>query len=48
MLLQRIGEGCITVIDGDRKTQTDLEAYEGENNGMQRVSEVFRGTTIYG
>ena len=48
MLLQRIGEGCITIIDGDRKTQTDLEAYEGENNGMQRVSEVFRGTTVYG
>lgn len=48
MLLQRIGENCITVIDGDRKTQTDLVEYEGENNGMQRVSEVFRGTSIYG
>lgn len=48
MLLQRIGENCITIIDGDRKTQTDLVEYEGENNGMQRVSEVFRGTSIYG
>ena len=48
MLLQRIGENCVTIIDGDRKTQTDLIEYEGENNGMQRVSEVFRGNSIYG
>lgn len=48
MLLQRIGENCITIVDGDRKTQTDLEAYEGENNGMQRMSEVFRGTEVFG
>lgn len=48
MLLQRIGENCKTIIDGDRKTQTDLEAYEGDNNGMQRVSEVFRNTSVYG
>lgn len=48
MLLQRIGEKCITIIDGDRKTQTDLLAYEGVNNGMERVSKVFRGSDIFG
>lgn len=48
MLLQRIGNNCITIVDGDRKTQTDLEIYEGKNNGMERMSQVFRGQSIYG
>lgn len=48
LALQRIGEDCICVIEGDDKTQVDLEAYEGSNNGMRALSEVFRGQPYYG
>ena len=48
LALQRIGEDSICIIDGDHKTQVDDESYEGNNNGMVRVSEVFRGSEVYG
>lgn len=48
LALQRIGEDSICVIDGDNKTQLDLDLYTGANNGMSRVSQVFRGHNIYG
>lgn len=48
LALQRIGEDCICVLDGDEKTQVDLREYAGANNGMTRVSQVFRGQDIYG
>lgn len=48
LALQRIGEDCICIIDGDFKTQVDMVEYEGINNGMKRASEVFRGSDIYG
>lgn len=48
LALQRIGEDCICVIDGDDQTQVDLSMYAGRNNGMRRVSQVFRGSDIYG
>lgn len=48
LALQRIGEDCICVIEGDDKTQVDLEAYEGNNNGMRALSQVFRGQPYYG
>ena len=48
LALQRIGEDCICVIEGDDKTQVDLEAYEGNNNGMRALSKVFRGQPYYG
>jgi len=48
LALQRIGEDGICVIDGDNKTQLDLDLYTGANNGMSRVSQVFRGHNIYG
>lgn len=41
-------EDCICVIEGDDKTQVDLEAYEGNNNGMRALSQVFRGQPYYG
>ena len=47
LILQRIGEDCICIIDGDRFTQTDMLSYEIEN-GMKRVSDVFKGRAIYG
>ena len=46
--LQRIGDDCICIIDGDVDTQVDNRLFEGCNNGMRRLSEVFSGTDIFG
>ena len=46
-LLQRIGNDCQVILDGDRMEQTDLEIYENDN-GMRKVSKVFRGEKIFG
>lgn len=48
LALQRIGEDSICIIDGDAKTQVDDINFAGANNGMRRVSKVFRGEDIYG
>jgi predicted ribonuclease YlaK len=48
LALQRIGEDCICIIDGDYTTQVDLSQYAGRNNGMRRMSEAFRGQDFYG
>ena len=48
LALQRIGEDSICVIDGDYNTQVDLSQYAGSNNGMRRMSEIFRGEDCYG
>lgn len=48
LALQRIGEDCICIIDGDQKTQVDDISFSGANNGMRRVSKVFRNSDIYG
>ena len=47
LALQRIGEDCICILDGDDASQVDMDMYAGSNNGMKRVSEVFRGTPWY-
>jgi predicted ribonuclease YlaK len=33
---------------GDDKAQTDMSDYEGDNNGLRRAVEVFRGTELFG
>ena len=48
LALQRIGEDSICIIDGDAKTQVDSIEFAGNNNGMKRVSEIFRGYSVYG
>ena len=48
LALQRIGEDSICIIDGDYNAQVDSEQYAGKNNGMRRLSEVFRGQNFYG
>ena len=48
LALQRIGDDGICIIDGDCKTQVDDINFAGSNNGMRRVSKVFRGEDIYG
>lgn len=48
LALQRIGEDSICILDGDFSSQVDLPIYAGKNNGLKRVSEVFRGQPFYG
>lgn len=48
LALQRIGEDSICIIDGDYNAQVDMSQYAGSNNGMRRMSEVFRGQDFYG
>lgn len=48
LALQRIGEDSICILDGDSNAQVDLSMYAGKNNGMRRVSEIFRGDKVYG
>lgn len=48
LALQRIGEDSLCVIDGDYHAQVDMSQYAGANNGMRRMSEVFRGQDFYG
>jgi PhoH-like ATPase len=45
--LQRIGEGSKVIVDGDYHQQIDKDIYISDN-GMKRMSEVFRGTELYG
>ena len=47
LALQRIGDDCICIIDGDNTTQVDDVRYSGTRNGMKRMSEVFRGQDYY-
>lgn len=48
LIVQRIGEDSICVIEGDDKAQVDMITYSGNNNGLKRLSEVFRGQNYYG
>lgn len=48
LALQRIGEDSFCIVEGDYNAQVDLVQYAGSNNGMRRMSEVFRGQDFYG
>jgi len=48
LAMQRIGEDCSCIIDGDFDTQVDSNMFEGKQNGMRRLSEVLRNEDIYG
>lgn len=48
LAIQRIGDDSKLIIDGDYNSQVDHSSYEGSNNGMRRVSQVFRGEEMYG
>lgn len=45
--LQRVGENTKVIVDGDFHLQIDSNVYESDN-GMKRMSEVFRGLDLYG
>lgn len=46
--LQRIGEDSICILDGDYNTQVDSSLYAGSNNGLKRVSKIFKGHKFFG
>lgn len=48
LILSRIGENTKVIIEGDNLWQTDLLAYEGSNNGLKRICEVFKGMSFCG
>lgn len=48
LALQRIGDDSICVIDGDYSQQVDEVFFEGNKNGMKRLSEIFKGKDFYG
>ena len=48
LALERVGEDCICIIDGDDQKQVDLDIYSDINNGMRCVSKTFLGTDFYG
>lgn len=48
LALQRVGEDSICIIDGDYNAQVDLNQYAGYNNGMRRLSQIFRNHDFYG
>lgn len=48
LMLQRIGEDSIVVVEGDDEAQVDMNEYSGSNNGLHRMSQVFRGQDFYG
>ena len=48
LILSRIGEDTIAIIEGDNNFQTDIKAYEGLNNGLRRACEVYKGEDYFG
>lgn len=48
LLLQRVSEGCKVIVDGDYDEQVDMDIYAGNNNGMRKMSQVFKGNSLYG
>lgn len=48
LALQRCGENSYVIIDGDDSCQVDLSEYSGINNGLKRVSKIFKGQDYYG
>ena len=48
LALQRVGEDCVCIIDGDIRSQVDDIHFEGNNNGMKRASKIYRNHDIYG
>ena len=48
MLLQRVSDGCKVIIDGDYNEQVDVDIYSGSNNGMRKMSKVFRNNEMFG
>ena len=48
LALERVGDDCVCIIDGDDTRQVDLDIYSDLNNGMKKVSQVYSGSDFYG
>lgn len=48
LALQRVGEDCICIVEGDDFAQVDSPLYAGSKNGMKRLSQVFKNHSVYG
>ena len=48
LILQRLDDNSKIIIEGDDNTQVDMNTYSGYNNGLRRLSEVFKGEDYYG
>lgn len=48
ILLSRVSSGAKVFIDGDFKTQVDSTLFSGENSGMRRAIDVFKGDPLFG
>ena len=44
LAIQRCAEGAKIILEGDPQTQVDHYSFEGNQNGLRRVIEVFEGT----
>ena len=47
LAIQRVGQDCKLIVEGDNHTQLDSREFTGNNNGMSIASEVFRGEDYY-
>lgn len=48
LALSRVSSEAKVIIEGDYLTQTDSYVFDGENNGLRRVIEVFKGRNEFG
>lgn len=48
LMVQRLEEGTKAVIEGDDLAQVDLDSYAGSNNGLRRLVEVCKGSSLFG
>jgi len=46
--LTRSADGSKVILDGDYTSQVDDPSFEGDNNGMRRAIDVFRGEDLFG
>ena len=44
LAIQRCAEGAKIILEGDPQTQVDHYSFEGNQNGLRRIIEVFEGT----
>ena len=48
LVVQRCVEGSKIILEGDPETQLDSWAFEGKNNGLRRIVEIFSGFPGFG
>ena len=46
--LSRASDNAKVIVEGDYKQQVDSLSYDGENNGLKRIIDVFKGEDIFG